>query len=85
MESQRFLNLQVPSIVSECSVNRAASPTYKTGVYRGVENKLKTVPGIKGVVWYISSWQQVPPEQDNHQEDWLKWGIADAYKTFTRA
>jgi hypothetical protein len=85
MESQRFLNLLVPSIVSECSVNRAASPTYKAGVYRGVENKLKAVPGIKGVVWYISSWQQVPPEQDSHQEDWLKWGIADAYKNFTPA
>lgn len=78
-ESQSYLNLQVPLIVSESSVNRAATPTYKAQVYKGVENQLKSVTGVKGVVWYVSSWDSAPPDQEGHQEDWLKWGIWQPY------
>jgi hypothetical protein len=79
-ESQAYLNLQVPLVLSESSVNRAASADYKAAVYREVENKLRFMPGIEAVCWYVSSWAQVPPEQDGHKEDWIKWGIGEAYK-----
>lgn len=82
-ESQAYLNLQVPLVVSEASVNRAAPASYKAAVYRGIENELKTMPGIEAVCWYISSWAQVPPEQDGHQEDWIKWEIGNAYKSLS--
>ncbi|MBP8055071.1 MAG: hypothetical protein KA314_04485 [Chloroflexi bacterium] len=80
-EAQKYLNLQVPLVVSEASVNRGASAAYKATVYKRVEAGLRGVPGIEAVCWYISSWQQVPPEQAPHQEDWLKHGIGAAYAT----
>jgi hypothetical protein len=78
-EAQAYLNLQVPMVLSECSVNRAASPEYKAAVYKTVEAKLNLMPGIEAVCFYISSWAQVPAEQDGHMEDWLRWGIGNVY------
>lgn len=78
-EAQKYLNLQKPLIVSEASVNRGATAAYKAAVYKRIEAGLRGVPGIEAVCWYISSWQQVPPEQAPHQEDWLKHGIGLAY------
>ncbi len=79
IEAQRYLRLQVPLVLSESSVNRAATATHKAQVYRAVEASLRPVAGIEAVSWYISSWADAPPDQDVNQESWLKYGIADAY------
>lgn len=78
-ELQKHLNLQVPLVVSEASVNRAATPSYKARVYKRIEASLRGVPGIEAVCWYISSWEQVPADQAPHQESWAAHGIGDAY------
>lgn len=82
-EAQKHLDLQVPLVVSECSVNRAAPAAYKAMVYKAVESKLAAMPGIEAVCYYISSWALVPDDQDGHMEDWLRWGIGDAYNNLS--
>lgn len=77
-EAQKYLGLQVPLVVSESSVNRAATAVYKAGVYKAVEGQLKTVPGIEAVCWYISSWELAGGEAVN-QESWAQFGIGAAY------
>jgi hypothetical protein len=79
-EAQAYLGLQVPLVVSEASVNRAASAGYKAAVYRGVENRLRVMSGIEAVVWYISSWAQASPQDQANQESWVEFGIGDAYR-----
>ena len=78
-EAQVYLNLQVPLVLSEASVNRAAAPAYKARVYRRVENGLRSVPGIQAVCWFISSWENAPNNEDSNQESWVKYGIGEAY------
>lgn len=75
---QRYA-LQKPLVVSECSVNRAASPDYKAAVYVKVENALKAIPGVEALVYFISHWN-APPEQAAHGESWLGTNLSTAYK-----
>lgn len=79
VEAQKYLNLQVPLILSEASVNRAAAPQFKASVYRAIETSLRSVAGIEAVSWFISSWAQAPAGEDANQESWLKYGIGTAY------
>lgn len=76
---QRHLNLQVPLVISEASVNRAASAIYKASVYKRIEAGLRGRPGVEAICWYISSWEQAPPDQVGHQESWAAHGIGQAY------
>ncbi len=78
-EAQKYLKLQLPLIISEASVNRAAPAAYKAAVYKRVEAGLRGVAGIEGICWYIASWEQAPPEQVGHQESWSAHGIGQAY------
>ena len=77
--SQSYKWLDRPLVVSESSVNRAASAAYKAAVYRGVEQALANVPGIEAVCWYISHWDP-PAAQKDHQESWFEIGLAEKYK-----
>ncbi len=76
---QSYLNLQVPLIISECSVNRGQDYDYKANVYRLVEFKLRDKPGIEGLVYFISLWNP-PPEQASHGESWYGTDIWEHYK-----
>ena len=77
--AQSYKWLDRPLVVSESSVNRAASAAYKAAVYRGVEQALANVPGIEAVCWYISHWDP-PAAQKDHQESWFEIGLAEKYK-----
>lgn len=80
MSVQSYLKLQIPMIISECSVNRGnVDYQYKAQVYRLVENALMNKPGIEGIVYFISKWLP-PPEQTNHGENWIGTNILEYYK-----
>ena len=78
-EGQAYLNLQVPMIVSECSVNRGCDYLQKANVYMGVNAKLDNIPGIQGCAWFISDWANPPPEQQDHCETWHGTPLPDTY------
>ena len=78
LEAQRYLNLQLPLIVSESSVNRGTDYKYKARVYKAVEGMLAAAPGIEGVCWFISLWSP-PPEQAAHGESWVGTPLPDEY------
>lgn len=75
---QSYLKLQVPMIISECSVNRGQDYDYKANVYRMVEFALRDKKGIEGLVYFISLWNP-PPEQAEHGESWYGTDILDHY------
>ena len=75
VEAQKYMFLTHPLIVSEASVNRAASPEYKAEVYMKVDAILKNYKGIKGVVWFVSHWQGNP----EHQENWYGTTLPQLY------
>lgn len=77
-ETQSYLNLQVPMIVSESSVNRGSNYEFKARVYRRVESLLQGVPGIEAIVWFIS-WWDAPPAQEGHGESWFGTSLPDYY------
>lgn len=68
-----------PIIVSECSVNRAATPEFRAQVYAKTARALSQIPGVQGVFWYISHWNAPPPEQAN-AESWYGTNLADLYQ-----
>ena len=68
-----------PIIVSECSVNRAASPEFRAKVYTKAAHKMSRIPGVQGVFWYISHWNAPPNEQAN-AEGWYGTDLPDRYK-----
>ncbi len=68
-----------PIIVSECSVNRAASPEFRAKVYAKTAQKLSQIPGVQGVFWYISHWNAPPAEQAN-AESWYGTNLANLYQ-----
>jgi hypothetical protein len=76
VEVQRRLQLQIPVIVSEASVNRGDNAAQKAEVARLLPAKLAHVGGVEGVFWYASDWN---PDFDTHHEGWFRSGIADAY------
>ena len=76
-QTQVYLDLQVPLVISEASVNRPASPKFKADVYHAIEASLRDKPGIQAVCWFIGSWQG---DADVNQEDWLRRGIDTYYK-----
>ncbi|RMG89067.1 MAG: hypothetical protein D6706_22010, partial [Chloroflexi bacterium] len=87
-ELQAYLNLQVPLIVSECSVNRYiaggdglidrdATDRFRAAVYRGVDTALGQVPGVEACVYYISYWSET---QDINKESWLNTSLPTYYK-----
>lgn len=79
LEAQAYLNLQVPLIVSESSVNRGVDYWMKANVYVEVEKRLNGVPGIEGVAWFVSDWESPPPEQAQHGEVWYGKPIVGYY------
>jgi hypothetical protein len=76
VEVQRRLQLQVPVIVSEASVNRGDNAVQKAEVARLLPTKLAHIGGVEGVFWYAADWN---PDFDTHHEGWFRNGIADAY------
>lgn len=76
---QAYLNLQVPLIVSEASVNRGTDYWMKASTYVEVEKRLRTMPGVEGVAWYISDWYNPPPEQAGHGESWYGTALPAHY------
>lgn len=76
---QSYLKLQIPLIVSECSVNRGSDFQYKAQTYRLIEFSLRDKAGIEGLVYFISYWQP-PPEQAEHNENWYQTPLLEYYK-----
>jgi hypothetical protein len=76
IELQRRLQLQIPIIVSEASVNRGDNAVQKAQVARLLPAKLSHIGGVEGVFWYAADWN---PDFDTHHEGWFRTGIADAY------
>ena len=76
IQTQEYLRLQVPLVLSEASVNRPAPPQYKAQVYLLTEARLVNKPGVEAVCWFISSWSDSP---DTNQESWVKYGIGTYY------
>ena len=68
-----------PIIISECSVNRAASPEFRAKVYAKTAQELSRIPGVQGVFWYISHWNAPSGEPDN-AESWYGTNIPDLYQ-----
>ena len=68
-----------PIIVSECSVNRAASPEFRANVYTQVSQQLRQIPGVKGVFWYTSHWN-APENERANAESWHGTDLPERYK-----
>ncbi len=68
-----------PIIVSESSVNRAASPEFRAKVYTKVAQELAQIPGVQGIFWYISHWNPPSGEVAN-AESWYGTDLPDRYK-----
>lgn len=77
---QQQLRLQVPLVITEASVNRGRNAAQKAEVAHLLPRHLADVPGVEGVFWYVSDWDDT---FDKHNEGWFRKGIADAY--FQRA
>jgi hypothetical protein len=67
-----------PIIVSECSVNRAATPEFRARVYTKVAQELRRIPGVKGVFWYTSHWN-APPDEAANAESWYGTSLPEHY------
>ena len=78
-EFQKRMALDRPLVVSECSVNRAASSAYKAAVYRRIEAKLGQMPGVEALVYFISHWD-APPAQAGHGESWMGTDLLEHYR-----
>jgi hypothetical protein len=74
-----FLVWDKPIIVSECSVNRAATPEFRAKVYSQVSRELRQIPGVKGVFWYVSHWN-APENERANAESWYGTPLPDLYK-----
>jgi hypothetical protein len=74
-----FLDFGKPVIVSECSVNRAATAEFRANVYTEVARKLRQIPGVKGVFWYISHWN-APSDELANAESWFGSDLPEKYK-----
>lgn len=83
LEAQAYLNLQVPLIVSESSVNRGVDYWHKANVYVEVEKRLNGVPGIEGVAWFISDWYNPPPDQAGNGESFYGTALPTFYMQLT--
>jgi hypothetical protein len=68
-----------PIIVSESSVNRAATSEFRAKVYTKVAQELAQIPGVQGIFWYISHWNPPPGEVAN-KEGWYGTDLPDRYK-----
>jgi hypothetical protein len=68
-----------PIIVSESSVNRAATPEYRAQVYTNVRRELARIPGVKGIYWYVSHWNAPRAELAN-AESWFGTNLPELYK-----
>lgn len=78
-EFQKRYALERPLVVSECSVNRAATAAYKAQVYHKIEMELAAISGVEALVYFISHWE-APPAQAAHQEAWLGTDLAKQYQ-----
>ena len=67
-----------PIIVSESSVNRAATPDFRAKVYTKVAQELAKIPGVQGIFWYISHWN-APPNEKANAESWYGTDLPDRY------
>ena len=67
-----------PIIVSESSVNRAATPEFRAKVYTKAAQQLRQIPGVQGIFWYISHWNAPPAEKAN-AESWYGTDLPDRY------
>jgi hypothetical protein len=76
VELQRYLKLQVPLFVSELSVNRPASSQHRATVYRTIEKRLRAVPGVAGVAYFVAQWL---PELDVNGESWAGTALPQIY------
>ena len=75
-ETMPYLNLQVPVIVSECSVNRAAHAQYKADVYKQIDAALAQIEGVEACYYFVSHWDGMP----EHQENWHGTTLPEHYK-----
>lgn len=84
IELQEYLRLwNHPLLVSEASVNRQPANNadqYRANVYRTVEQRLSSVAGLAGIVWFTGDWHSPPPEQAAHGESWYGTGLPELYK-----
>lgn len=65
-----------PLAITEFSVNRPASGSYKASAYKLLYEKLAALPGVQAAYSFTSSWY---PHSDPNQEGWLENGIHNEF------